>query len=368
MSEKIIHRRSGRSGVLEIDFISSQKNAKNIRVVCDEEIIHYKSMNDVFAAWELAQWNEAAWHGEGDMKGLRCGVLGCDRPATCKGFCKNHWVKILRYGTVAEDKCVKRLQNGLYKGHRREYNSWSNMKQRCLNSRRAGFQDYGGRGVRVCERWLDPVYGFSNFLHDMGPRPPHTSLDRKDVDGDYFPENCLWSDNSSQAFNKRPRMHSTKVTGVTRFFLNGEAYFCAYISKNYEYRQKRFRSFDDAVLWRAKQEEELYGTSNMQVDKIIALIKDWGRQHKINNPDKQLLHCYEEVAEIGRLVIRGDYDKEELTKELGDVFVTTIILADIFGYDAFDCMEKAFLKIQKRTGKTVNGNFIKSEDLNEENR
>lgn len=100
----------------------------------------------------------------------------------------------------------------------------------------------------------------------------------------------------------------------------------------------------------------------MTYEELIEKIKDWGRQHKIDNPDKQLLHCYEEVAEVGRLVIRGNYDKKELTDELGDVFVTTIILADIFGLDASQCMESAFLKIQKRTGKTVNGNFIKSED------
>lgn len=103
-----------------------------------------------------------------------------------------------------------------------------------------------------------------------------------------------------------------------------------------------------------------------RTDELIEDIKQWGRDHGIDNPDKQLLHCYEEVSEIGRMVIRGDKNREELMKEIGDAFVTLIILADIFNQDVFECMEKAFLKIQKRTGKTLNGNFIKSEDIKDE--
>lgn len=244
-----------------------------------------------------------------------------------------------------------------------EYQTWARMKDRCYNPNHPKYKDYGGRGIRVCDRWFPAGVGFKNFLADMGKRPDGHSLDRIDVNGPYSPENCRWATASVQTHNQRPKKHSTKITGVYEHPVKGVKYYTAVISKDSVKYSKTTRSFDDAVLWRAKKEEELYGTRNMQTDKIIALIKDWGRQHKINNPDKQLLHCYEEVAEIGRLVIRGDYNKEELTKELGDVFVTTIILADIFGYDAFDCMEKAFLKIQKRTGKTVDGNFIKSEDL-----
>lgn len=115
----------------------------------------------------------------------------------------------------------------------------------------------------------------------------------------------------------------------------------------------------DALIWRAKKEVEFFGEDSLQLDKIVALTIAWGRKHKIDNPDKQLLHCYEEVAEIGRLTLRGNYDKEELMKEIGDVLITVTILSDIFGYNIFECWEKSLHKIERRTGKTVDGNFIK---------
>lgn len=84
--------------------------------------------------------------------------------------------------------------------HSREYASWNAMKVRCYNSTRAGFKDYGGRGIRVCRRWMD---SFENFLKDMGPRPMNTSLNRKDNDKGYSPTNCEWADRAVQNNNSR---------------------------------------------------------------------------------------------------------------------------------------------------------------------
>lgn len=86
-----------------------------------------------------------------------------------------------------------------------EYSTWLAMRQRCSNPNAAGYEYYGGRGIRVCERWDD----FRLFLSDMGRKPgPTWSIDRINVDGDYEPSNCRWATPSQQAQNKRPRKPS----------------------------------------------------------------------------------------------------------------------------------------------------------------
>lgn len=85
----------------------------------------------------------------------------------------------------------------------RTYRSWSNMKKRCLSITSHNYPNYGGRGIKICGRWLDREYGYINFKQDMGERPENTTLDRIDVNGDYEPSNCRWANPQMQIINQR---------------------------------------------------------------------------------------------------------------------------------------------------------------------
>lgn len=94
------------------------------------------------------------------------------------------------------------------------YKSWVGMRQRCYNIRDKNFKYYGGRGIKVCERWDD----FSNFIEDLGLKPENHSLERLDVNGHYNPTNCMWIHKSKQPLNQRDRKDQVYLTynGITK--------------------------------------------------------------------------------------------------------------------------------------------------------
>ena len=125
------------------------------------------------------------------------------------------------------------------------------MKQRCLNPNHIHYKHYGGKGIKICDRWQG-AHGFANFIKDMGPKPSlKYSLDRIDSSKNYCPENCRWGSPRQQACNRNicgsiPGVNkaSRSNTWVARYRAGG---------KNL---QKNFKTYDEAVAQRRAWEKE----------------------------------------------------------------------------------------------------------------
>ncbi len=125
----------------------------------------------------------------------------------CLCDCGNEVIVVgesLQCGLTKSCGCLKRDENRRRATHGMTdsptFRSWAAMKTRCLNPNGARYASYGGRGITICEQWVN---SFENFLADMGPRPSGTTLDRVDNDGNYEPGNCRWATPSQQNSNRR---------------------------------------------------------------------------------------------------------------------------------------------------------------------
>lgn len=87
----------------------------------------------------------------------------------------------------------------------RIYCIWDGMKSRCYNKNHRAFKNYGGRGIKICDEWLDKENGIVNFYNwaVQNGYKDNLSIDRIDVNGNYEPNNCRWVDNKTQSNNKR---------------------------------------------------------------------------------------------------------------------------------------------------------------------
>ena len=140
----------------------------------------------------------------GNNKGAyRFGLYECQ-------YCGNHWEVITSHINTGRTKscgCVNlRITHGLT--HHNFYGTWRQMVQRCTNPKHKNYGDYAERGITVCEEWLD-IKNFIAWAESTHPNIEGYTLDRIDNDKGYSPENCTWSDKTTQNINQRKREDNT---------------------------------------------------------------------------------------------------------------------------------------------------------------
>ena len=115
-------------------------------------------------------------------------------------------VSHIKNGNTKSCGCLVGIWHGLH--NNKFYKTWNDMIRRCTNQKATGYKDYGGRGITVCEEWLD-IKNFVDWAERTYPNTKGVSLDRIDNGKGYSPENCRWADRTTQNINQRMQKNNT---------------------------------------------------------------------------------------------------------------------------------------------------------------
>lgn len=176
-----------------------------------------------------------------------CNIPGCNKEAKVAKMCNAHYIHMRRYGTPY----THTLKAGFAKEHKKEYDSYRSMKNRCLCKTDKNYPRWGGAGITICDRWLGKD-GFVNFYKDMGDRPDKTTLDRIDNAKGYSPDNCRWADAWTQVANTR-RM-TGRIPGV--YYIKSKGRWCANFNMGSIRLTKSCATKEDAISQRREWENE----------------------------------------------------------------------------------------------------------------